>query len=106
VGLLRYLRGDDLLEDRSTQPTGEQRSLPPAENQLPLLGAYTASNITPTAALAIGDVWAAVRVLADAASSLRFTSIEPRPTVGGSVSGPAGFPTSSAGRARAPPKPT
>jgi HK97 family phage portal protein len=65
VGLLRYLRGDDLLDDHS-----ESRALPPAENQLPLLGAYTASTVTPTAALAIADVWAAVRVLADAASSL------------------------------------
>lgn len=48
----------------------EERSLPPAENELPLLGAYPASSVTPTQALAIGDVWAAVRVLADAASSL------------------------------------
>jgi HK97 family phage portal protein len=70
VGLWRYLRGTDLLEDRSTQPPGEARSLPPAENQLPLMGAYTSSTVTPTAALAIADVWAAVRVLADAASSL------------------------------------
>jgi HK97 family phage portal protein len=70
VGLWRYLRGTDLLEDRSTQPTGETRSLPAAENELPLFGAYTASTVTPTAALAIADVWAAVRVLADAASSL------------------------------------
>jgi HK97 family phage portal protein len=70
MGLLRYLRGDDLREDRSTQPAGEARSLPPAENELPLMGAYTSSTVTPTAALAIADVWAAVRVLADAASSL------------------------------------
>src|SRR5438046_784388 len=48
----------------------EKRSLPPAENALPLTYAYTASSITPIAALAIGDVWSAVRVLADAASSL------------------------------------
>ncbi|MGZ6670799.1 MAG: phage portal protein [Solirubrobacteraceae bacterium] len=48
----------------------ETRSLPPAENQLPLIGAYTATTVTPAQALAIGDVWAAVRVLADAASSL------------------------------------
>jgi phage portal protein BeeE len=34
------------------------------------MGAYTSSTVTPTAALAIADVWAAVRVLADAASSL------------------------------------
>ena len=50
--------------------TDEQRSLPRPENELPLYGGYTASNITPAAALAIADVWAAVRVLADAASSL------------------------------------
>jgi HK97 family phage portal protein len=48
----------------------EARSLPRPENELPLMGAYTASTITPVAALAIADVWAAVRVLADAASSL------------------------------------
>jgi HK97 family phage portal protein len=70
MGLLSYLRGDDLREDRSVRPAGEQRSLPAPENELPLLGAYTASKITPAAALAIADVWAAVRVLADAASSL------------------------------------
>jgi phage portal protein BeeE len=64
MGLLRYLRGDDIPDST------ESRSLPPAENQLPLLSAYTASPITPVAALAIADVWAAVRVLADAASSL------------------------------------
>jgi HK97 family phage portal protein len=58
VGFFSRLRGD------------EQRSLPRAENELPLIGAYTASNITPAAALAIADVWAAVRVLSDAASSL------------------------------------
>ena len=27
MGLLRYLRGDELLEDRSTQPAGEARTL-------------------------------------------------------------------------------
>ena len=70
MGLWRYLRGTDLLEDRSTNTPSEARSLPPAENQLPLMGAYTSSTVTPTAALAIADVWAAVRVLADAASSL------------------------------------
>ena len=66
MGLLRYLRGDDILKNS----TAESRSLPPAENQLPLLSAYTSSPISPAAALAIADVWAAVRVLADAASSL------------------------------------
>lgn len=70
MGLWRYLRGTDLLEQRDAQPAGEARSLPPAENELPLWGGYTASNITPVAALAIADVWAAVRLLADAASSL------------------------------------
>ena len=70
MGLWRYLRGTDLLEDRNTQPPGEARSLPAAENQLPLMSAYMSSAVTPTAALTIADVWAAVRVLADAASSL------------------------------------
>src|SRR5215207_8963836 len=68
MGLLSYLRGDDLRTD--VHAPGEARSLPPAENELPLLGSYTASSITPIAALQIADVWAAVRVLADAASSL------------------------------------
>ncbi len=57
MGLRSFLRGDDLLEDRSTQPNGEARSLPPAENELPLFG-FTSSTVT--AALAIADVWAAV----------------------------------------------
>jgi HK97 family phage portal protein len=48
----------------------ENRSLPPAVNELPIIGAYTATPISPSAALGIADVWAAVRVLADAASSL------------------------------------
>jgi phage portal protein BeeE len=65
MGLLSYLRGDDLRDAKT-----ESRSLPAPENELPLLGAYTATSITPAAALAIADVWAAVRVLADAASSL------------------------------------
>jgi HK97 family phage portal protein len=68
MGLLSYLRGDDLRTD--VHAPGEARSLPPAENELPLLGSYTTSSITPVAALQIADVWAAVRVLADAASSL------------------------------------
>jgi HK97 family phage portal protein len=68
--LSRYLRGTDLLEDRTTDTPSEARSLPRPDNELPLLGSYTASSITPTAALAIADVWSAVRVLADAASSL------------------------------------
>src|SRR5918994_3054999 len=69
MGLLSYLRGDDLRDDLREDKT-ETRSLPAPENELPLLGAYTASSITPAAALAIADVWACVRVLADAASSL------------------------------------
>jgi len=48
----------------------ESRSLPRPENELPLLAAYTGSPVSTSTALAIGDVWAAVRVLADAASSL------------------------------------
>src|SRR5436190_7717059 len=56
----------------------EDRALPPAENALPLYAAapYLTSpswphkTITPHAALSIADVWAAVRALADGASSL------------------------------------
>jgi hypothetical protein len=48
----------------------EARALPRPENELALLATYSGTNITPSAALAIADVWAAVRVLADAASSL------------------------------------
>jgi len=71
LGLFSYLRGDRYLEDAYGH-SDEQRSLPAPDNELPWLpGLYTgATNITPAAALAIGDVWAAVRVLADAASSL------------------------------------
>jgi len=63
-------------EQRDAQPAGEARSLPRPENELPLAGAYTAygafgeKSITPAKALQIADVWACVRVLADAASSL------------------------------------
>jgi hypothetical protein len=60
MGLREFFRGTK----------DEQRSLPRPDNELPLIGAYTASTVTPTAALAIADVCAAVRVLADAASSL------------------------------------
>jgi HK97 family phage portal protein len=70
MGLLSWLRGADLLEDRTAPPAGEQRSLPAAENELPLYGGYTSSTVTPIGALGIADVWSAVRVLADAASSL------------------------------------
>lgn len=48
----------------------EDRSLPPAENQYPLMATYTGSPVNTQNALLIADVWAAVRVLADAASSL------------------------------------
>jgi phage portal protein BeeE len=74
MGLLSYLRGDDLRTD--VHAPGEQRSLPRPDNELPLLGAYTQygafgeKSITPQKALQIADVWSAVRVLADAASSL------------------------------------
>jgi phage portal protein BeeE len=76
MGLLSYLRGDDLLEDSSTQPTGEVRSLPAPDNEVPLSGLPTILSgstywkLTPVEALAIADVWAAVRVLSDAVSSL------------------------------------
>jgi HK97 family phage portal protein len=48
----------------------ESRALPRPENELPILGAYSFTPIPPNQALAIADVWAAVRVLADSASSL------------------------------------
>jgi HK97 family phage portal protein len=70
VGFLNYLR------DQYRTSVDEQRSLPPAENQLPLAGSTailsgpTFWKITPVDALAIADVWAAVRVLSDAVSSL------------------------------------
>jgi HK97 family phage portal protein len=48
----------------------EERSLPRPENEYPLIGAYTGSPVNTSNALLIGDVWSAVRVLADAASSL------------------------------------
>jgi hypothetical protein len=61
MGLLRYLRGNDLLEDSSTQAKGEFRSLPPAENQLPLMAGYALWSVMPTQALAITAGGAAVR---------------------------------------------
>src|SRR5262245_39790229 len=64
MGIRSFLRGDNLIK------TTEARSLPAPENQLPLWSTFATSTITPIAALAIADVWAAVRVLADAASSL------------------------------------
>jgi HK97 family phage portal protein len=80
MGLLRYLRGTDILDSTSTPD--EVRALPRAENELPAFGATLSTGdltgaigvppiqMTPAKALAIGDVWAAVRCLADAASSL------------------------------------
>jgi hypothetical protein len=62
MGLLSYLRGDDLLEDRSTEPKRESRWLPPAEKQLPLMGAYALSSVMPTQAPAITAGGAAVRL--------------------------------------------
>jgi HK97 family phage portal protein len=69
MGLRSYLRGDRYLEGAYAQ-CDEQRSLPMAENELPLYAPYSATTVTPVEALAIADVWSAVRVLADAASSL------------------------------------
>lgn len=66
MGFLRQPRGGKY----PAHDNSESRSLPPAENQLPLIAAYPGHSVTPTQALAIGDVWAAVRVLSDAASSL------------------------------------
>jgi HK97 family phage portal protein len=77
MGLLRYLRGDDVLEDSTQSPQhGEARSLPRPDNELPLAGLPTIVSgstywkLAPVEALAIADVWAAVRVLSDAVSSL------------------------------------
>jgi phage portal protein BeeE len=76
MGIRSFLRGDDLRDDCRAQPTGEARSLPRPDNELPLAGAYAAygafgeKSITPAKALQIADVWACVRVLSDAASSL------------------------------------
>jgi HK97 family phage portal protein len=64
MGLLSWLRGDDVL------PGDETRALPPPENELPLYAGYLGSPISATDALAIADCWAATRVLCDAASSL------------------------------------
>jgi HK97 family phage portal protein len=76
VGLLRYLRGDDVLEDSSSNGNDESRSLPPPENQLPLWGLPSIVSgpsywkLSPVDALAGADCWAAVRVLSDVLSSL------------------------------------
>jgi hypothetical protein len=62
MGLLSYLRGDDLVEDRSTHTPSEAPSLPPAENRLPLVGAYTLSSVMSTQALVITADGAAARL--------------------------------------------
>ena len=59
MGLLSYLRGSDITDST------ESRALPAPENEPPLMGVYTASPITPIAALAIADVWAAERQVGD-----------------------------------------
>jgi HK97 family phage portal protein len=69
MSLMSWLRGDDVVSNE------EMRALEPDRNlregyQLPLRAAYTGSTVTPAQALAIGDVYAAIRVLSDAASSL------------------------------------
>jgi phage portal protein BeeE len=76
VGLLRYLRGDDVLEDSSSNGNDESRSLPPPKNQLPLWVSRRSFRdpsywkLSPVDALAVADCWAAVRVLSDAVSSV------------------------------------
>jgi HK97 family phage portal protein len=79
VGILRYLRGTDLLEDKSTNGRHEDRAIKPGPgevNEIPLYGlpaVWSGTdywNLRPVEALAIADVWSAVRVLADAVSSL------------------------------------
>jgi hypothetical protein len=60
VGLWRYLRGTDVLEDRSTHPAGEARSLAMGEQSERLL--YP-TDTTPLVvgesnALRVADAWA------------------------------------------------
>jgi HK97 family phage portal protein len=72
MGLLSYLRGDDVLRGSNS----ESRSLPRPDNELPLSGSPMIFSgpsywqLRPVDALAIADVWAAVRILSDAVSSL------------------------------------
>jgi HK97 family phage portal protein len=65
MGLMSWLRGDDVLGD-------ETRALPMPDNQIPWRSPYylTSPEVTPVTALAVADVWSAVRCLCDAASSL------------------------------------
>jgi hypothetical protein len=59
MGLLSYLRGDDLLEQRTAPSEGEQRSLPRPDNELPPAGLPTVwsgptrRSLRPVEALAI-----------------------------------------------------
>jgi phage portal protein BeeE len=64
MSLWSWLRGDDVVSGDET------RTLPRPENELPLYAGYLGSPISATEALAISDVWAAMRVVCDAASSL------------------------------------
>lgn len=64
MGLRAWLRGEDVL------PQEETRTFPRPDNELSLTGLYAGSPIAPAEALAIADVWAAVRCLVDVASSL------------------------------------
>jgi HK97 family phage portal protein len=69
MGRLRsWLRGEDVVGDetRALEPDRDLRE----GYQLPLRAAYTGTTVTPTQAMGIGDVFAAVRVLSDSASSL------------------------------------
>ena len=65
MGLRPFLRGDDILKNSTRVPV-------PAPGREPAAAAERVHVLPdrPAAALAIADVWAAVRVLADAASSL------------------------------------
>src|SRR5215217_6197091 len=76
MGVRSWLRDEDVLEDSSSNGDSESRSLPRPDNELPLSGSQMIFSgpsywqLRPVEALAIADVWAAVRVLSDAVSSL------------------------------------
>jgi len=67
MGLLRYLRGQDILENST-----ESRALPKAENQYPLSWntGEPVRTVTTGNALQIADAYSCVRVLADSISTL------------------------------------
>ena len=67
MGFLRHLRGGRWPDSTDKDET---RTFPRSDNELSLSGLYVSSPIAPAEALAIGDVWSAVRCLADSASSL------------------------------------